>query len=100
MATDFFNTPKIATAEDCVLPWSGGKNGKYFRCALCGHKFVPGDGYTIAYTNDIPGGGGNPICCTSHGEPASLREQWRERSAEWAAITKDKFWRFIRPDED
>lgn len=92
--SDFFNTPKIATEEDCKLCWSCGKPGQFFRCALCGHKFVPGDNYTIAYTNDLPKAYGNPICCTSHGTVAEIREQWIERSRRFHATEADEFWFF------
>lgn len=33
----------LATEEDCKAPWGGAKNGKNFRCALCGYKFIVGD---------------------------------------------------------
>ena len=90
----FFNTPKVATTEDCELRWSCGKPGEFFRCALCGHKFVPGDHYQLVYTNDIPGAGGNPICCTSHGSPEDVRPQWVKRCAEFKEFAADKFWFF------
>lgn len=34
---------RTATEQDCKAPWGGHKDGKAFRCKLCGHKFVPGD---------------------------------------------------------
>ncbi len=33
----------VVTEEDCHRPWSGGKDGKHFKCYICGHKFVAGD---------------------------------------------------------
>lgn len=35
--------PQVATEEDCKAYWGGEKDGKRFRCYLCGHKFIPGD---------------------------------------------------------
>jgi len=35
--------PQVATEEDVKACWSGGKDGKYFRCYLCGYKFKVGD---------------------------------------------------------
>jgi len=40
---------QIATKESCSLDWNFGKGGKYFRCHLCGHKFVPGDQWRFLY---------------------------------------------------
>lgn len=36
---------RVATEADCAVPWSGEPKGKRFRCALCGHRFEPGDGW-------------------------------------------------------
>lgn len=55
--------PWTVTEEDEHLDWSCGKDGKYFRCALCGHKFKAGDIARWQYTNDVPGAGGNPMLC-------------------------------------
>jgi hypothetical protein len=58
--------PFTATHEHChVMRWSCGKPGEKFRCALCGHKFVPGETVRWQYTNDTPGAGGNPFVCQS-----------------------------------
>ncbi len=92
--TDFFNTPKVATEDNCKQRWSCGKPGEFFRCALCGHKFVPGDDYTICYTNDMPDACGNPICCTAHGPVHQLRAQWKDRCAEFKHFENDRFWFF------
>lgn len=40
---------RVATAEECSAHWSGAKNGKRFRCYLCGHRFQPGDGWRWQY---------------------------------------------------
>lgn len=55
--------PWIATEADCKARWSGGKDGKYFRCHLCGYKFKVGDRIRWQYTNNIPHAGGNPLVC-------------------------------------
>ena len=34
---------RVATDEDVSAPWGGEKNGKRFRCYLCGYKFKVGD---------------------------------------------------------
>lgn len=35
--------PWVVTEEETRLRWSGGEEGKHFRCYLCGHKFRTGD---------------------------------------------------------
>jgi len=58
--------PWVATEEDCLATWMGGKHGGYFRCALCGHRFKPGDRVRWVHTNDTPGpANGNPLVCKS-----------------------------------
>ena len=57
--------PWIATAEDVKRRWSGGKDGKYFRCGLCGVKFKEGDTVRWQCTNDVPGAAGNPFVCVN-----------------------------------
>jgi len=40
---------RIATEKDCSARWSGAKDGKNFRCAMCGHRFQVGDGWRWQY---------------------------------------------------
>lgn len=40
---------RIATDEECKLDWNCGKNGKYFRCFLCGYRFEIGDKWRFIY---------------------------------------------------
>jgi len=78
---DSFTTqkPMVATEDDCKAPWSGGKNGKNFRCYFCGHKFFPGDYYRWIFTNNTPGAGGNPLTCKScdDGDRDKMVEKWK-----------------------
>jgi hypothetical protein len=96
MASNFFNTWKVATEKDCSAEWSCGKPGEYFRCALCAHKFVPGDEFFVLYTNDLPEAGGNPILCVKEkGSIEEMRTAWKARCAEWHKRQKDsRFWFF------
>ena len=56
--------PWVATKEDCAANWMGGEDGEYFRCALCGHRFEPGDYVRWVHTNATPGpSNGNPLVC-------------------------------------
>lgn len=81
--------PHVATEEDCRAPWGGVKNGKRFRCYMCGHKFVVGDTYRWVYTNDTPGAGGNPIVCVKCDGP-DVKERWAAMCKE----ARTKFWSF------
>jgi len=90
MASNFF-TEDLKTADEktCNAPWSGGKNGKYFRCHFCGHKLVPGDQYRVLYTNDMPKASGNPIVCGECNDTtANLRAKWAEINRE----VRERFW--------
>lgn len=70
--------PRVATEKDCATSWSGGKNGKYFRCSLCGHKFAVGDVWRWVYANDGSCPGGNFMVCQSCDGP-----DVKERRADW-----------------
>ena len=86
--------PRIATESDCKAPWSGGKNGKYFRCGFCGHRFEVGDYYRWQHTNDIPGASGNPLVCKNCDDvPEKVRKKWKEKCEEF---NSDKWWWFRR----
>lgn len=88
--------PFVATEENCKAMWSCGKNGKYFRCYLCGHKFIPGDIVRWQFTNNVPGAGGNPLVCEKcDGTPEEVIEKWKKMNEE----VKEKFWWFSRYDE-
>ena len=88
---------RIATAEDCKLPWSGSQ--KRFRCGLCGHKFVIGDKWRFVFTNskDIDCPGGNPLVCgqcDSDGTNEAIYAKWKAMHEEWKII-KQRFWKFL-----
>lgn len=40
---------RVATEADLAMSWCGEKNGKRFRCYLCGHRFRAGDGWRWQY---------------------------------------------------
>lgn len=77
--------PRIATKEDLSANWSCGKNGKYFRCYLCGHKFVEGDYWRFVYafhkhlTNFM-------VCEKCDGE--DVLDRWEKANQE----LENKFW--------
>ncbi len=89
--------PCIATEAIVKQPWSGGKNGKYFRCYLCGHKFVAGDQYRFVFCKGIT----NCIVCQScDGTNEEVENKWRELHAEFEGLSNGKFWHFTKEVED
>ena len=80
--------PRIATEEDVKAPWGGGKNGEYFRCELCGHKFVVGDCWRFVVGKRTV----NFIVCESCDGP-----DVRERYKDWW----DKYgWKITKYDKE
>lgn len=74
---------QIATEETCSLPWNCGEKGIYFRCHLCGHKFIPGDQWRFIF-------GKNKcmnilVCKDCDGSDEDLRDKFSE-------ITKKYRW--------
>jgi hypothetical protein len=88
--------PFVATEADCRAHWGGGRNGVWFRCYLCGHKFKPGDVVRWQYTNDVQGAGGNPMVCQKCDGTKD------EIVAKWKAMWDDangRMWWFSRTEE-
>ena len=84
--------PFIVTEEICNSRWSGGARGKYFRCNLCGHRFVLGDVVRWIYSNHVKGAGGNPLVCGKCDGPNSeVITKWKKLTEEFKS---DKFWWF------
>jgi len=84
---DFMKEFVRVTAKDVKLPWSGGANGKYFRCYFCGGRFTVGSEFRMIWTNPIPDiPGGNPLTCrkcfVDHGGVEGLRSLWKKRHEE------------------
>lgn len=86
--------PRIATKEECAAPWGGGKNGKYFRCSLCGYKFKAGDYWRWQYTGGA-GAGCNLTLCSSCDE-GDVIQKAIDLEKEWKDVANGKFWRYTR----
>jgi len=85
----------VATAGQCKLNWSGGKNGKYFRCGLCDHKFKADDGVRFVFTNNIPDApAGNFFVCDGC-DGAEVLDRWKAMGRRFKEI-KQEFWSFLR----
>jgi hypothetical protein len=70
--------PRQATEADCKAPYGGLKNGRGFRCYLCGHRFAVGDIWRWVYCNDGSCPGGNFLVCESCDGP-----DVKDRRADW-----------------
>ena len=89
--------PRIATEEETRQPWSGGKNGKYFRCYLCGHKFIPGDQYRFVFGKNT---GNLMVCQPCDGTNEEVQDKWDKLHKEFSELAVGKFWYFIERETD
>ena len=89
--------PRTVTEKDLTLSWSGGKNGKYFRCRMCGYKFRLDDIFRFVYTNNLSGYGGNPIVCEQC-DGDDVIDRWKKMCDEYKNI-EHKYWWFIGDSE-
>jgi hypothetical protein len=90
----------VADEHICSRKWSGAPAGQNFRCALCGHKFKPGDTFRFVLTNtkaasDAKVPGGNPFVCAScDGINEDVYSRLVSMQCEWDEI-KNRFWWFM-----
>lgn len=65
--------PFVVTEADMLAPWNGYRDGRTFRCFLCGDFFGVGDIVRWIYTNSTPGcSAGNPFVCAACDGPDAL----------------------------
>jgi len=84
--------PFKVTEDDVHAEWSGGKDGKYFRCGLCGYKFKEGDVCRWVYMNSTPESHyGNFFTCEACDGP-----DIRERRVAWENEACTRFWQLMR----
>ena len=85
--------PRLATEADLRASWSGGENGKYFRCRLCGYHFQLGDYWRWVYMGSV--GLQNTIVCQKCDTP-DVKEKWIKANKEWEQMSETSpFWWFI-----
>lgn len=83
-------TPQIATEDDLHKEWSGGRNGLYFRCHLCGYRFQVGDTWRFVFHPRRS----HPLVCAACDGPDVL-ERWDAMCVE----AQTRFWWFTRRDQ-
>lgn len=88
MGDSFTNQkPRIATKEECTAPWSGHRDGRNFRCKLCGYRFRVGDQWRWLYGKGVTT---NFMVCAKcdNGDNDALRAKMEVATEE----SKQKFW--------
>lgn len=84
--------PFTVTDKDLRASWSGGKNGIFFRCGLCGYRFQIGDTARWVFTNNVPGAPGNPLVC-QRCDGDDVIDRWK---AKWKVFESSEWWWFRR----
>lgn len=77
--------PRVVTEKEYPGHWSGYKDGRRFRCYMCGHRFKIGD--TFRWVMGTKRGVVNLIVCDKCDSPDIL-DRWIERLKE----AEEKFW--------
>jgi len=80
--------PRLVTEKMCPGNWGGYKDGRMFRCNMCGHYFKVGD--TFRWVMATSRGVTNMMVCEECDGPDIL-DRWVERIKEYKD-SKDKFW--------
>lgn len=84
--------PFIVTEDQVHQNWSGGKDGKHFRCGMCGHKFQAGDTCRWVYMNSTPDSHfGNFLVCAECDGPGI-----QARRIMWEREAGTRFWQLTR----
>ena len=80
--------PRVATEAHCTAAWGGEKNGKLFRCYLCGHKFTVGDVFRWQMMGNMV----NLIVCSDcDGSPDELTDKYKKLEQDF---NDNKYWYF------
>lgn len=88
--------PRVATEADIKAPWSGGKQGKFFRCKLCGHRFRAGDYWRWIFIKGYT----NITVCRVCDTP-NATERWIQANKDWGLMKEHScFWWFIAQLEE
>ena len=88
----------VVIEDHCKLPWAGGKNGKYFRCGFCGHKFIPGNKIRWIFSNHVKGASGNPFTCDKCdcGDDSKMILKYKSLKESFDKDVIGKYWSFMR----
>ena len=82
--------PMVATEEQCSANWGGdGRGGNGFRCHMCGHQFVPGDGWRFVL---VPRLTNVLVCSKCDGADEDVAQRWAAMHEE----ARTRFWWFTK----
>lgn len=100
MRNDWTNgKPYTVNDKDMIAPWSGYRDGRTFRCHLCGVFFKPGDVIRFVWCNgvkeaqDAGAHCGNVHVCASCDGPDIY-----QRLAEHYRIGRGRYWSLRDPE--
>lgn len=91
--------PFVVTDEMMSQPWNGYRDGRTFRCHMCGTFFKPGGGARFVWCNgvkeaqDAGAHCGNVMVCAECDGPRIY-----ERLAEHEQAGKDRYWSLTDPE--
>jgi len=91
--------PFVVTDEHVTMPWSGYRDGRMFRCHLCGTFFKSGDVVRLVWCNGVKEAraagvhcGNVMVCCPCDGQDIYVR------LAEHGRIGKERYWSMCDPE--
>jgi len=87
--------PFVVSKEDLKRPWGGYRDGRCFRCGLCGHLFKAGDIARWVYLGNSGFKYGNKFVCEKC-DCKDVVEKFLELQEEWERMRNSKFWIFDR----
>ncbi len=103
--------PFIVTEAHMSMPWSGFRDGRMFRCHMCGEFFKPGDIARFVWCNNVNEAReagvhcGNVMVCSQprvDGAPGPLMTcdgpDIFQRLAEHERIGEQRYWHLMDPE--
>lgn len=93
MASFTDGKPRIATAQDVAMPWLGYRDGRCFRCNLCGEFILIGHSWQLVWTNGAVRTGNflaHATCCDG-GDPIAKMKALEDEGFK-------RFW-FMQPGD-
>lgn len=84
--------PYLVMEDDLTRPWSGAKDGRNFRCQLCGRFFEVGD--LLVFIFGSRSRAGNFLACSdetgpTHGDRETMLSLLE---ADWQEVLRGRFW--------
>jgi len=87
--------PFVVTKGDLKRPWGRYRDGRYFRCGLCGRFFKEGDVIRWVYLGGTGFKYGNKFVCENC-DCKDVVKKFLDLQEEWEEMSNGKFWIFVR----